>query len=109
MPNWCYNSLTLSHADPDKVQRLHDAITKDKQFFEYVLPTPEGFLDDDRWYDWRITNWGTKWDADLDGLADTLSQDESSLSLSFDTAWSPPIGVYQKLIDVRHCRRNQHE
>ncbi len=40
---------------------------------------------DDRWYDWCISNWGTKWDA---GEID-ITREGSSLFLSFDTAWSP--------------------
>lgn len=47
------------------------------------------------WYNWNITNWGTKWDvsselSDLDGT-------ETSLSYAFQTAWSPPIPALQKL------------
>jgi hypothetical protein len=39
------------------------------------------------WYDWNITNWGTKWDA-----CDTyVGRDEDlSASISFQTAWGIP-------------------
>ena len=43
---------------------------------------------DDRWYNWRVYNWGTKWDCyDL-----TISEDDmpNGLEASFNTAWSPP-------------------
>ena len=43
---------------------------------------------DDRWYNWRCHNWGTKWDAY------DLSVDECDLphgfEVTFNTAWSPP-------------------
>lgn len=39
------------------------------------------------WYDWRIANWGTKWDIDLS----IFQKEPRSLVYSFDTAWSPPI------------------
>ena len=41
---------------------------------------------DDRWYDWRIQNWGTKWntyDAELLDISE-------SIEYTFNTAWSPP-------------------
>ena len=46
---------------------------------------PDG-KNDDRWYDWNVYNWGTKWDidqAECDG-------DEYSFECTFETAWSPP-------------------
>ena len=43
---------------------------------------------DDRWYNWRVQNWGTKWDCY------TLEMDDTDLphgvELTFETAWSPP-------------------
>ena len=43
---------------------------------------------DDRWYNWRVHNWGTKWDCY------DLSTDDCDLpngfEASFNTAWSPP-------------------
>ena len=45
---------------------------------------------DDRWYDWRLRNWDTKWDAyDLEILDD----DEERLEVTFNTAWSPPEAI----------------
>ena len=46
---------------------------------------------DDRWYDWRNQNWGTKWDCyDL-----TIDEDElpNGFTASFNTAWAPPEAV----------------
>ena len=61
-------------------------VTKDKGFGEglYFESTD---VNDDRWYNWRVANWGTKWDCyDL-----TIDQDdEQELNLEFNTAWSPP-------------------
>lgn len=31
--------------------------------FEKMLPTPKEYLDNDKWYSWRLSNWGTKWDT----------------------------------------------
>lgn len=46
------------------------------------------------WYDWHIWKWGTKWQPS------EVSWDfksENEMNVSFDTAWSPPTGVYDKL------------
>ena len=44
------------------------------------------------WYEWAIRTWGTKWDAcEID-----INGDE----IDFDTAWSPPVGVLQKLSEL---------
>ena len=45
-------------------------------------------IQDDRWYNWRVQNWGTKWDCY------TLEMDDTDLphgfEVTFETAWSPP-------------------
>ena len=41
----------------------------------------------DNWYDWHCNYWGTKWDVDAEENDDT---DEECISLSFESAWSPP-------------------
>ncbi len=43
----------------------------------------------DSWYQWRLQNWGTKWEfCDVTLNPDT---DASEFDCSFSTAWSPPI------------------
>ena len=54
---------------------------------------PDG-KNDDRWYHWCIQNWGTKWDACDVGVE---YEDSEILALQFNTAWSPPEGVVEKL------------
>ena len=45
---------------------------------------------DDRWYDWRLANWDTKWDAYDVSIDD---DDPEQLEVSFNTAWSPPEAI----------------
>ena len=54
---------------------------------------PDG-TNDDRWYHWCISNWGTKWDA-CDKSIDY--EDSEILALTFNTAWSPPEGIVERL------------
>ena len=42
---------------------------------------------DDRWYDWRLQNWDTKWDAYDVVVTD---DDPDCTEIEFNTAWSPP-------------------
>ena len=44
------------------------------------------------WYEWSIANWGTKWNSYDNNLIDENS-------ISFDTAWSTPFPVIQKLAE----------
>ena len=50
------------------------------------------------WYDWKVANWSTKWDIGDEGGLTRV--DEHALSLFFDSAWSPPIGAYEQLIEL---------
>ena len=49
---------------------------------------------DDRWYDWRVQNWDTKWDAyDVEVTDD----DPECLEIEFNTAWSPPEAICNQI------------
>ena len=54
---------------------------------------PDG-KNDDRWYSWRLDNWDTKWEA---SEIEFECDDSEILTVTFDTAWSPPEGVMTKL------------
>ena len=43
---------------------------------------------DDRWYDWRNQNWGTKWDAYSMCIDDCDMP--NGFEVEFETAWAPP-------------------
>jgi hypothetical protein len=58
------------------------------------------------WYNWSVQNWGTKWDADLCSIHTLEAQldghkdeDEISVNLVFDTAWSPPVAFLAKVVE----------
>ena len=66
-------------------------IDKDKPFRSGLRFESTDVMDD-RWYNWRVQNWGTKWDCY------DLSIDDSDMphgfEVNFNTAWSPPEGVH---------------
>ena len=51
-------------------------------------------ITDQRWYDWRLQNWDTKWDAYDVHITD---DDPDQLEVEFDTAWSPPEAICTEL------------
>jgi hypothetical protein len=48
------------------------------------------------WYDWNITNWGTKWDA-----SDIYVEraDDLIANIGFQTAWSPPEPFFKAMVE----------
>ena len=69
------------------------------------------------WYDWCVSEWGTKWNAGGSDNADMQIDwdedgDDSIALFQFDTAWAPALGVLQKLKDDHpelsiECRYNE--
>ena len=107
MPNWCMNNLTVSHSDPAKLQEFVDAYNSGKTC-EHYLPVPSGYYDDERWYDWCIQNWGTKWDFGKREHDDPVAIEGNKVEVSFDTAWSPPVEFYQKLVELDYNIRGSY-
>lgn len=103
MPNYCENRLTVTPNTQENLDKFLLALSamkdKEHQFFDTFLPTPEEMLKGSGWFDWRISNWGTKWDAcDMHCADDNVDKTPTQeLYVSFETAWSPPIQFYQHL------------
>ena len=124
MPNWCNNNLILEHDDLEMLIRAKAALDRG-EFLQEFIPVPQdlrdtvaGFVGEDKqaahqaqmdrnvalygakdWYDYCVSNWGTKWDCGEDGNTD-ISPDGKTLHTGFDTAWSPPITAYERLLDL---------
>jgi hypothetical protein len=92
MPNWCYNSVTISHEDKTKVDELVAVLSSEKaELFMHLHPRPTD--QEENWYEWNCDNWGTKWDI----TTHDWGRDGNEVTLNFDTAWSPPIALYEFL------------
>jgi hypothetical protein len=124
MPNWCGNTLKLGHEDPAMIARAKEAFAEGK-FLEEFIPVPKELSDtvaghrsdaDEQarleaqtkanlekygygnWYDYCVNEWGTKWDV---GNGNGIQHwDDHELIVYFDSAWSPPIAAYEKLLDL---------
>ena len=83
--------------------------------FHNVIPQPDDMLDPEdprrrtnmicrandqpdnggmpEWYEWRVENWGTKWD-----VSDVwIGESKVALIYEFETAWAPPLQVISAL------------
>jgi hypothetical protein len=112
MPNWCNNSITISgptetikqlwedaHADmgKDTERGLLDAMAPMPQELQGTTAPSESGED---WYNWRVNNWGTKWDVSDEGL-EFIDNGDGTAEISgwFDSAWAPPIEAYNTFLD----------
>ena len=92
MPNWCYNKIEIS-GETETIKSLWEK-AKEGGLLSAMIPQPEDIIAEDI-IEWRIDNWGTKWDVDRHGLEFIdHGDDTASISGWFDSAWSPPINAY---------------
>ena len=89
MPNWCYNNVDIT-ATTDEQKMLLDRVSRAETadgFFAMFRPIGE-------WdYNVALEKWGTKWDVEpMD-----VDFDGTTMSTSFDSAWAPPIALYEYL------------
>ena len=105
MPNWCSNTLEVSGMNPEQLKefKTKSLVPADNKgpneydfTFEGIHPTPPESLEDD-WYNWRILNWGTKWDCSESYIA---ADTENTFIVSYDTAWAPNISWIQKASEM---------
>ncbi len=67
------------------------------------------------WYSWCVQNWGTKWNACRTEMTEPFTIDEGYIEICFDTAWSPPLPIFEKIFAIFpnlafHCSwRNEDE
>ena len=109
MPNWCNNNIEIT-GPIDKIKALWDATqAEDGGLLNAMVPMPVELKDTIKgsngdavnWYDWAVTNWGTKWDVGLEGIEYTDNGDgTATISGYFDSAWSPPIEAYNRFLEA---------
>lgn len=122
MPNWCNNTVEIYHSDTAKMEALVEAINEGK-FCQHVIPTPkeltetvaghcgDGYAQElnqfkielnkkyfgaPDWYSFQTSRWGTKWDIDP---YEPVVLEGNKITFGFDSAWSPPVGVYEQLVE----------
>ena len=92
MPNWCCNRASISGPAPVIEEIKHILTSDDKALLSWMVPKSK--VDDDQnWYQWNISNWGTKWDV-CDAYISNCTE-EDSIEFSFNTAWAPPVEAFR--------------
>jgi len=101
MPNWCNNTITFT-GPKEKIKAIWDEAKDQDKFLQILYPMPTALeettspSDSPNWYDWRVHNWGTKWDIDVEpGLEYREEGDTGIIQGWFDSAWAPPIHAYE--------------
>lgn len=87
MPNHITNKLTISGVAKD-IDAVIEFVNGEETVFDFdhIIPEPPGV----DWYQWRIDNWGTKWNS---YEAEQTDDD----SFRFLTAWMTPEPVIKEL------------
>lgn len=141
MPNWCMNEMTISHNEADMIRKAAAAWNKGEFLSGLIpepdytkTPVAKTFpslaaefakspeerqaaidniptIREDSWWDWRVQNWGTKWDVGWSSeLDNTAEVEDNTFTVSFDSAWSPPTAAYDKLCEMGfHIRASYYE
>jgi len=115
MPNWVFNSLSVSGSTEDlavfkdEIAKPHDAITYDFEtrtdkpavheshlsFWNAIAPTDlETYWAGSNWYDWNVEHWGVKWDA---SSVEVNEVTDSYISYNFETPWSIPLNAMKAM------------
>jgi len=90
MPNWCSNRATITGPAP-VIREITEILNQDDTpLLNWMVPEPK---DNEGWYDWRINNWGTKWD--ISDVYFENQAEEDSIEFSFSSPWGPPIEAFQ--------------
>jgi hypothetical protein len=101
MPNWCENEVWIT-GNADELQELFAEASKPhkdytdpehpvKFLMDNLVPMPEEYNNDKRWWDFRIKNWGCKWDLnqEWDDTRIYYTEGESEGGLNYQTPWGP--------------------
>lgn len=92
MPNWCINDIDIS-GPSEKIKELYDRMIQENCIFEILVPIGN-------WeYDKAVEAWGTKWDANSQDLDLYDNGDYSCISGQIETAWGPPIQVFETYLN----------
>tara|TARA_Y100000401_G_scaffold55907_1_gene44260 strand:+ start:13048 stop:13524 length:477 start_codon:yes stop_codon:yes gene_type:complete len=101
MPNWCVNELSVE-GDRKQISEFKEKAKGESSELSMnnFFPTPQEYLDkhkeeprDMNWYQWRLNNWGCKWDV----VAEIIHKTNHVAIYSFDSPWGPPVEFVQKV------------
>jgi len=94
VPQDLVDTISGSYGDQEKQRELREKENQNQIKYGYSS-----------WYGFCLSEWGTKWDVGSDSGCSSLLDDKTNmtvkkLQLSFDSAWSPPLEAYSKLLEM---------
>ena len=108
MPNWCDNEINFYTNSKEEMDQLisflkgqlvvQDTMSGEHSYeevefcFNAILPQPKDI--GEGWYEWRLNNWGTKWEPGIESFARVSDE---WLAVALTPAWSPPEGIYEAI------------
>ena len=117
MTNWCKNLVTISNDDRKVIKEIENAFKRDK-LLDAFIPCPTELEEltslkpndelvkkmvakygAEDWYLWRLDHWGTKWDTGRSHGTLTIVR-PTKIKLDVKTAWTPPIPVFDRWVDL---------
>ena len=105
MPNWCDNKAIVVFKSAKAADEFIKAcaeelvlpvpgtlldLTEPKNLFQHYLPMPADVKE--QWYNWCVSNWGTKWAPEITAVSRT---GDKQVEIEFQTAWSPPLEWFE--------------
>lgn len=100
MPNWCDNEVWITgdanelkelFAEGGKPHYLHNDEHGVSFLMDNLVPMPPEYLDDSRWWDFRIENWGCKWDLNqqYEETRVYYTEGDTEGGVNYLTPWAP--------------------
>jgi len=111
MPNWCWNSLSV-RGEKKAVEEFKKKAKLNSKDFKTALSLAKLYPEPDYkkikvdpafpkrekeksimpdWWNWRVTNWGTKWDVEAYVQEEReFKNGKKQVRFNFNSAWSPP-------------------
>lgn len=113
MPNWCENTLIVKGERTEIERFCIDGVLDGRWKLSAYIPTPKELETNvrrdsetlaalsrkyghDNWYEWRLANYGCKWDCDTN-VENIRINEDGSLSIWFESPWSPPIEFLKQI------------
>lgn len=101
MPNWCENEVIIT-GDAEELRELitegaktpsdYESEHEVKFLMDNLVPMPKELLEDGGdWYNWRLNNWGCKWDLnqEYDDTRVYYEDGDTEASMGYSTPWAP--------------------
>ena len=122
MPNWCNNSMTITSSESDTTQEgikrlrakllfIEDDMKENPKVwggaYDYLVGREDDWDEIDGWYEHNIRVYGSKWQKSAQEFLEVLEDDDETITMNFDSAWSPVVG-FTKLLSSQYRLHIEH-